>query len=690
MITLNGTDCSATFEIDGGSPVRLTSFAPTGCRSLVSSHPIALVFTATEQQKSRMSHAYADSAIGERLRYKSHEVVDEADGISLVVHQHDGATGISVRTVARIPRGVRAITFTNEVSNESEHPLVITAVSSATFGFVTSARADDAVLTWGQSGWTTEHRWHDTRLGDALAPINVSEWGNDMPTRFALTSTGAWPTAEYLPTGVLSEPGGAALGWQIEGSGPWHWEVARTRSGGYVSVLGPTDMEHQFAMRLVPGESFVAPVAALAVSGAGRDGVFAALTDLRRAARQIRDVDRRLPVVYNDYTNTLMGDPTTEKLIPLIRSAAQAGAEYFCIDAGWFADASGADWWDAVGAWTINEARFPGGGLLAVIDLIRSSGMRPGIWLEPEVVGIKSTLAGQLPLEAFFQRFGERVVTQDRYHLDFRHEAARKHLNTAVDSLVRDLGIEYFKLDYNINPGAGTTIDALSPGEGLLGHVRAHREWLRAAQKRHPEVLFENCASGAMRADYGLLSLAHQQSTSDQQDYLLYAAIAVGAPASILPEQCANWAYPAESMDFEQTAFSLVAGIAGRLFLSGFLDRLRAEQFALVMDAVKISKMWRERIALSHPVWPMGLPAWDAEQCAIAFDCGEEYLVALWSRGEMSTVTLNFASVLSGLEQVFPTAGTPWATELRGSSLVAHFPSGPQARVLRIAKAELN
>jgi alpha-galactosidase len=46
--------------------------------------------------------------------------------------------------------------------------------------------------------------------------------------------------------------------------------------------------------------------------------------------------------------NTLAGDPTKQKLLPLIEVAAEVGCEYFCIDAGWYADGP---WWDSVGLW---------------------------------------------------------------------------------------------------------------------------------------------------------------------------------------------------------------------------------------------------------------------------------------------------------------------------------------------------
>jgi alpha-galactosidase len=51
--------------------------------------------------------------------------------------------------------------------------------------------------------------------------------------------------------------------------------------------------------------------------------------------------NQRLPVIFNDYMNCLMGDPTPEKVETLTTPAAEAGAQYFCIDCGWYADDSG-------------------------------------------------------------------------------------------------------------------------------------------------------------------------------------------------------------------------------------------------------------------------------------------------------------------------------------------------------------
>src|SRR3982074_3875599 len=91
---------------------------------------------------------------------------------------------------------------------------------------------------------------------------------------------------------------------------------------------------------------------------------------------------------------------TAERLLPVVAAAAAAGAEYFCIDAGWYAEL-GERWWDAVGAWKPSRTRFPNG-ITEVLDRVRAAGMVPGLWLEPEGVGVRSPIAARLPRGALF------------------------------------------------------------------------------------------------------------------------------------------------------------------------------------------------------------------------------------------------------------------------------------------------
>ena len=336
-------------------------------------------------------------------------------------------------------------------------------------------------------------------------------------------------------------------------------------------------------------------------------------------------------MVFNDYMNTLNGNPSTAVLLPLISAAAAVEAEVFVVDAGWYSDEE--HWWDTVGEWQVSGRRFPrrfrrgGPGHPGRRDAARDCGSSPrssasaARWSRP------------CPAEAFLQRGGVPVVEHGRFHLDLRHPAARAHLDQTVDRLVADFGIAYFKLDYNISALAGTDLDADSPGDGRLQVARAHLDWLAGVLDRHPGLTVENCSSGAMRADYAVLSIAQLQSTSDQQDPALYPPIAASAPASITPEQAGNWAYPQPEMSTDEMVFTLVTGMLGRLYLSGFLDRMSPAQQALVREAVQAHQQIRAEIAAALPVWPLGLPGWNDPQVALGLVVPDgSVLVSVWNR----------------------------------------------------------
>ncbi|MFK4760085.1 glycoside hydrolase family 36 protein [Microbacterium sp. ZW T5_45] len=617
--------------------------------------PLVQVTTSAEQ-RGRTSQAYVRSAVGDRLRYVSHDVTEQPEVTTMTVLQRDAVTLLEVRTTVEVPAGQSVVRVTSAVSNPSASPVVITSVGSLTVGLGRSEEdLNTMTIGYAESEWVAENRWREMPLREVLPDLGLTIHAQDGRGHFAVTSHGSWSTGEHLPLGVITDTRrGLGIAWQIESSGPWLWDLTQTLGGGVLSLLGPTDLEHQFAHTIRPGETFTTVPAAIAISPEGRDGAFGELTHYRRWLRR-ESQSEPLPLVYNDFMNTLMGQPTTDALLPLIDAAADAGAEVFCIDAGWFANPEIGDWWTTVGEWRVAEERFAAG-FRQVTNHIHARGMRLGIWLEPEVIGVDSAVAASLPSEAFFTRFGTRVVEDRRFHLDLRHPAARAHLDATVDHLVAEYGVSYFKLDYNINPGAGTELHATTAGDGLLAHTRALQEWIRNLTSRHPDVLIENCSSGAMRADYGLLSVTHLQSTSDQQNFELYPPIAASAPASILPEQCGNWAYPATHMSWEDTVFTLVTGLSGRLYLSGFLHELRADQEGLVREAVAVHKGMRDDLRTAVPFWPLGLPAWDDLIVCLGLRSPQATYLFIWDRAEESR-SVDIPDVTSTLRQTFPRQG---------------------------------
>ena len=127
-----------------------------------------------------------------------------------------------------------------------------------------------------------------------------------------------------------------------------------------------------------------------------------------------------------------------------VDAAAALGCEYYCIDAGWYTDEN---WWYKVGEWTPSKTRFPNG-LKELTDYIRAKGMIPGIWMEIEVMGTQCAIASEkLGKGWFFERHGKASLDRDRYQLDFRNPEVRAYTRAAIDRMIIDYGIGYFKID---------------------------------------------------------------------------------------------------------------------------------------------------------------------------------------------------------------------------------------------------
>jgi alpha-galactosidase len=602
---------------------------------------------------------YCESVAGQRMRYRSHDLREDGNGWSrLRIDLADPATGLAAEVHYRILEDRGALRCWVRLVNQGSDSVTVESVTSFLGAGLPGGDPDDPGdlgdldILWAENDWLAESRWQRRRLRDALPDLDRRAHGADPRGCFGITGRGTWSTCGHLPMGaVVNRRTGRAWAWQVEHNGAWHWQVGECTdrrpadqtsatvghgsgrdvgSGAYLALLGPTDSEHQWYVTLAPGEEFTTVPVAIVVGAEGVDDILGRLTTYRRAIRRPHADHRRLPVIFNDYMNTLMGDPTAERLLPLIDAAASVGAEYFCIDAGWYAEAA-EDWWDTVGAWKPSMTRFPGG-IAEVLGRIRAAGMVPGLWLEPEVVGVRSPIAAQLPDQAFFTRRGRRVVENGRYQLDLRHPAAVKHLDEAVDFAVGELGAGYLKLDYNIDAGPGTDAGGLSAGAGLLDHNRAHLDWLDAVLDRHPGLVIENCASGGMRADYAMLSRLQLQSTSDQQDLLRYAPIIAAAPAAMASEQAASWAYPQPDFSDEQIVFTLCGALLGRIHLSGHIDRMTDAQCRLVTDAVDVYKSVRADLPGALPFWPLGLPGWSDSWLALGMRVPTGAYLVVWHR----------------------------------------------------------
>lgn len=606
-------------------------------------------FTVVEVQVSGLDRAgerhgtkYVRTAPGCRLTLKEFRDDRNDTGRKIEVVTQDQETGLVVTSHYQFYDGIAVVRAWTTLYNGGKEDLGIEYVSSFAITGIEKegiGLPEDKLELWiPHNGWQKELHWNQYRLDELGMSSTQPEAIRRTSKTIGINNAGNWSTKEYIPMGYLyNAEAGSSLYWQIEHNGSWYWEIADQDGHLYLKLSGPTEHQSHWWKNLTPGESFESvPVGVGSLLG-GFDEAMGELTRYRRAIRRPNADNENLPVIFNDYMNCLFADPTTEKEMPLIEAAAEAGCEYYVIDAGWYADGF---WWDYVGEWLPSAKRFPNG-IEEVTNRITEKGMVPGVWLEIEVMGIKCPLADQVPEDWYFIRHGKKVSDRSRYQLDFRNPAVREHASGVIDRLVRDYHVGYIKMDYNIEPGIGTEINADSFGEGLLGHERAYLGWLESIFEKYPDLVIENCSSGGLRMDYAMLSRHSIQSTSDTEDYIKYSTIAANAPSALTPEQAAVWSYPLREGDDEEAIFNMVNAMLLRIHQSGHLAEISKERFALVKEGIAYYKKIRADLREGLPFWPIGPAMYQDGWASVAIVNGKKTYLAVWRRdSQEKTITL--------------------------------------------------
>lgn len=606
-------------------------------------------FTVVEVQVSGLDRAgerhgtkYVRTAPGCRLTLKEFRDDRNDTGRKIEVVTQDQETGLVVTSHYQFYDGIAVVRAWTTLYNGGKEDLGIEYVSSFAITGIEKegiGLPEDKLELWiPHNGWQKELHWNQYRLDELGMSSTQPEAIRRTSKTIGINNAGNWSTKEYIPMGYLyNAEAGSSLYWQIEHNGSWYWEIADQDGHLYLKLSGPTEHQSHWWKNLTPGESFESvPVGVGSLLG-GFDEAMGELTRYRRAIRRPNADNENLPVIFNDYMNCLFADPTTEKEMPLIEAAAEAGCEYYVIDAGWYADGF---WWDYVGEWLPSAKRFPNG-IEEVTNRITEKGMVPGVWLEIEVMGIKCPLADQVPEDWYFIRHGKKVSDRSRYQLDFRNPAVREHATGVIDRLVRDYHVGYIKMDYNIEPGIGTEINADSFGEGLLGHERAYLGWLESIFEKYPDLVVENCSSGGLRMDYAMLSRHSIQSTSDTEDYIKYSTIAANAPSALTPEQAAVWSYPLREGDDEEAIFNMVNAMLLRIHQSGHLAEISKERFALVKEGIAYYKKIRADLREGLPFWPIGPARYQDGWASVAIVNGKKTYLAVWRRdSQEKTITL--------------------------------------------------
>ncbi|MGB7285998.1 MAG: alpha-galactosidase, partial [Salaquimonas sp.] len=215
-------------------------------------------------------------------------------------------------------------------------------------------------------------------------PISVGLTKHE--NRRGRTSHEAFP-GSILLTPTTDEESGHCLAMHLGWSGNHRLIIERLSTGDIQIQMGVLLFSGEG--NLEPGESMETPRLYSAHSSQGLNDVSQKLhSHVRKNILNFPAPGKPRPVTVNTW-EAIYFDHTHERLTALADAAADAGAERFVLDDGWFRGRG--DDTSSLGDWYADEEKYPNG-LQPIADYVRSKGMEFGLWVEPEMVNPKSEL----------------------------------------------------------------------------------------------------------------------------------------------------------------------------------------------------------------------------------------------------------------------------------------------------------
>lgn len=406
------------------------------------------------------------------------------------------------------------------VRNQSGHPVTIT-------------RLDSIALALGPGQYELFSYTSDwgCEFEGSRAPLNG-------PT--VLESRSGRSSKGNQPWFALFRADGGILSASVAWSGNWVFRFEPSDQGGVALSGGLHSWE--FARELAPGEGVESPPVALAL-GVSADLNTVSLPYARVGRRHWYPHNRRaeqLPVEWNhwwSYEDRLVNEQIFRENADV---AARLGIEVCTLDAGWFGPTDpDSHWYDYRGDWAdVNGLRFPSG-LRSLADYIHERGMAFGLWCEIEALGKSARLAEQQP-GYVATRDGERLG-----YVCFGNPAVQEWALGVLSGLIEQYHADWIKLDFNVDPKAGCdrTDHGHGAGDGLYAHYAGYYRTLERLRERFPEVTLENCSSGGLRIDLGMMRRTFPTFLSDPDWPEHGLQLIWGASTMMAPNAWLHWGY---------------------------------------------------------------------------------------------------------------------------------------------------
>ncbi len=368
------------------------------------------------------------------------------------------------------------------------------------------------------------------------------------------------------------------LGWT--GNFRFTFEVDNENNLRVISGINPEAADYT----LEPGKVFATPtfIFTLSTQGMGKGS-----RDLHRWARnyQIKDGNGDRLTLLNNWESTGF-DFDEKKLEGLIEETKYLGTDMFLLDDGWFgnkyprhSDTQG------LGDWQPTTNKLPNG-IPALVKAANRTGVKFGIWIEPEMVSAKSELFEKHPDWVIMLPNRERYYFRNQLVLDLSNPAVQEHVFGVVDHLMTENPqLAYLKWDCN-SPITNIYSPYLKDKQNNLyvDYVRGLYKVLDRIKAKYPNLPMMLCSGGGGRTDYEGLRYFTEFWPSDNTDPVERLFIQWGYsqffPSKAISCHVTSWNHDAS------IKFRVDVAMQGKLGFDINVKELRQEEQTFCQSAV--------------------------------------------------------------------------------------------------------
>ncbi len=442
------------------------------------------------------------------LKYVSHQTTrPDANSTLTTVKLADPVYRLTVTLFYKTWPKLNIVEQWSEISNSEKGPVVLQKYASANLFFPNKS----FYLTSFQGTYLKEMQPKEEKLQQGLRTIDTK-----LGTRAMLLGTPNFIMAFDQPA---QENSGMVMLGQLAWSGNYKldFEIDSYQTLRLIAGINP----YASAYTLPAGKSFTTPSLIYSLSDRGTG---LASRQLQRWARDHRVLDgngSRLTLL-NNWEATYF-DFDEPKLSTLIADTKKLGVDMFLLDDGWFGNKYPRNSDNAaLGDWQENKKKLPNG-IGYLVKEATKTGVKFGIWIEPEMVSPKSEL---------YEKHLDWVIRQpdrpEKYYrnqlvLDLSNPQVQDFVFGVVDGLfTKNPDLAFIKWDCNAVVynaySAWLNKQKLPQSHLYVEYVRGLYKVLERIRAKYPKVPMMLCSGGGGRGDYELLKYFTEFWPSDDTE----------------------------------------------------------------------------------------------------------------------------------------------------------------------------